>query len=162
MPERRPGNLLHRFVPQSNQPALPVDDPDITGGILRNRKHVSAGNGADGDEPIILQIAEVAAGRDPDAPPMILEQRMRAQPIEKPAVTSESRNLPVVPSTQAERSAQPDASIPGAQQGPHQRVEQSLFFGPGGNQKVTKGIEAAQVATQILPSRSSKRSRTEF
>src|SRR4029434_3979547 len=102
MPEHRPGNLLHRFVPQSNQPALPVDDPDITGGILRHRKHVSAGNGADGDEAIILQIAEVSAGRDPDAPPMILEQRVRAQPIENPAVTSESRNLSVVSSYEAQ------------------------------------------------------------
>src|SRR4029453_11720961 len=144
MPERRPGNLLHRFVPQSNQAALQVDDPDITGGILPTRKHVSAGNGADRDEPIILQIAELAAGRDPDARPMILEQRMGAQPVEKTAVTPESRNLPVLLSAQAERSAHPDASIPGAQQGPPQRVEQSLVFGPGRNRKVTKAIEAAQ------------------
>src|SRR4029434_1997047 len=82
-PKRRPGKLLHRFAAQAQGAALLVHDPQVTLAIFDDRKHVSAWHRSNRNEPITLQIPELAVSRRPDPSPAIFEERPGALAVQQ-------------------------------------------------------------------------------
>src|SRR5262249_51386857 len=139
-----PGNLLDHIVPQQmKKTEFLVGNPQIPCGVFNDRTRNSAGNGAYRNKPVIFKVAEPTNRGDPNSPAIILKQRMRVKSVELPvsfvaagywlcaapglrAALAVNRNLPVIPSVQAVTGAEPDAAIPGCQNGPDDGRRQTL------------------------------------
>src|SRR5262245_27379781 len=76
MSQLRPRNLPDLTpAEQMKKTEIFISDPQIPGGVFNDAKHVSAGNTADGNKPVILHIAEAARGSYPDSAAIILKKR---------------------------------------------------------------------------------------
>src|SRR5262249_53525460 len=133
MSQRCPGNLLHLAVTiQFKKTELLVVDPKISSFVLNYGKHSSAArNAAYRIKAVILKVADAAKCGDPDSPAIILKKGTRAMAVEfavgVAAAGAGNRDLTVIPSVQAARSCEPNASVPICQNGLHMIVRRPLF-----------------------------------
>src|SRR5262249_9821599 len=146
MSQRGPRDLLNFTArKQLKETELLVVDPKIPRLVLNNGKHTpAAGNAAYRIEAVILQVADAAKRSDPDSPAIILKERMRSMSIEVAVgcAGAGNRNLPVIPSVQAARSCEPNASVPVCQNSPYVVIRQALFCSEGRDGKIAKAVEA--------------------
>src|SRR5262249_2378911 len=146
MSQRGPGNPLHlTLAGQLNKPHPFVVDPDVPRLVLNDGKHSRVGKTAYGDEAVILQVADVAKRRDPDSPTIILKKRVGVKSVEFAvrfaAAGAGNCNLPVTPSLQAAKSAEPHASVPVCENRPDDLIRQPLSQTKRGDGKVAKAVE---------------------
>src|SRR6516165_10740792 len=116
MSEAGPRNLLDLTSQgQTKKTEFLVGDPQISRLVLGDGLDRPAGNAAHWNKSVVLHVAELAKGGGPDSPSTILKKRIRVKPIEFPvsfyAAGTGNRNLPVIPSVQATKSGEPDASL---------------------------------------------------
>src|ERR1044071_4891562 len=147
MSQRGPGNLLNLTSAQHMKKAERfVGDPQIPRRVLRDGKHVAAGNTAYGSEAAILQVADAAKRRDPDPPAIILKKRTGVEPVEFAvrfdAARAGNRHLALIPLVQAAISREPNAAVPVCQNRPDDVARQPLARRKRGDGKVAKAVEA--------------------
>src|SRR5215471_4244680 len=108
---------------------LPVGDPHTACSILGYESRISAGDCANGNEPIILQVTDAVKRGDPDSPAIILKERLQPTSWHSTignhshccrttrraccAASAVDRNLPASPFAQAIRTREPNASVSG-------------------------------------------------
>src|SRR5262249_26108274 len=120
---------------------LLIGDPEISCRVLGDAMHGSARDAADGDKSVILQVAEFACRRDPDAPASILKKRIRVLSIEFAVASVERGDLPILPAVQTTGSSEPDTSISVRQNGQDRCIRQALFYRIRGDGKFAKAVE---------------------
>src|SRR6266566_4394337 len=73
-----PGSLLDLITRrQAKKTEILVGDPQIPRGVRGDGMHDSAGNAADGNIPVILQVADPAKRGDPDSPATVLKKGLQ-------------------------------------------------------------------------------------
>src|SRR6202035_4963832 len=110
MPHSGPRNLLELTPPdQMQETQILVGYPQTPCSVLGDGIHLSAGNGAYRNKPVILQVAEPSLRGDPNSPAIILKEGIGVISIQFPVLFSGAvnRNLPVSPSVQATIGADP-------------------------------------------------------
>src|SRR4030095_15008125 len=113
MSQLGPRNPLdHIPAEQLKETSILVGDPEILRRVLGDALHEAAGDAADGDKSVILQVANPVKSGNPNSPASILKKRIRSKAIEFPVASVESGDLPILPSVQTIAGAEPNASIP--------------------------------------------------
>src|SRR5580692_5375236 len=137
-----PGNPFDCASPLQMKKALIVADPEIPRAVSGNGAHVSAGHTTHGNKPAILQVGDPVERGDPNSPAFVLKEGIHIAQ-QSAASFPINRNPPIVPLVQAIESAQPNAAIPGRQDGPNGAVgRQTLLRRDRGDGEVAKAVEA--------------------
>src|SRR5262249_29210316 len=128
-----PGNLLYVMTAsrEAEQTGILIGDPHVLVAVFDDGAGRSARNRADGDEPVVLQVANAARCRKPVTPLTILKDGqarptrhanpidLAPMPVNEPAGRSRCATLAVnghvasCPSVQSVVRAQPHASVVG-------------------------------------------------
>jgi hypothetical protein len=162
-----PGDLLD-YTPseQLKKSGMFVGYPQTTGSVLCDARHGS-GDSAYGNKAVILQIAVPVRRGDPNSPAIVLKKRIRIKSVEFAvsfAAAAETRNLLVTPFVQATTSPEPNATIPGGEDGNNIGTRQTLLERNRRNGIVAKAVETvwpvqlcsgdqSQEADQVFDSR---------
>src|SRR5215472_11040500 len=98
-----PGNLFNlTSLGKPKKAVILVGDPQVSRSVLGDRTNNSAGNGAYGNKPAILHVAEPVSCGNPDPPATVLKKRVRDVSVESAvsfrAARIGNRNLFSVPS----------------------------------------------------------------
>src|SRR5712691_9760444 len=116
-----------------------IGHPQIPGNVLDDGNHSPGRNAAHRNKAAVLQVADAMSGGDQDSAILILKKGIRN--VVQPRADTIGFNLPVNPSVQAARSAEPDASIPRGQNGSNATIGQTLLSSQRGDSKLAKSVE---------------------
>src|SRR5271163_2591694 len=98
------------------KPLFLVVDPEIPSTFLDDVMHDSAGRRTHRNETATFEVSDAAKGGDPDSAAVILKQGMGAI-LRQPVALAVNRYQARVPSVQAIARANPNATVPGSQDG---------------------------------------------
>src|SRR5215831_18640952 len=157
-----PWNLFQQSpIDQMKKAERLVVDPDVSGRLFGNGMRHRAGHRGYATKPAILEKGNSMQSRNPDPPPVILIkglQRITRQSIVNDlahspirsrasirgvASSAIDRDLAVIPSIQAIAAANPDAAIPGGQDGSI-AGRQTLLRSNRGDRVVPKTVQTVE------------------
>src|ERR1700722_15035438 len=143
-------------------------EPDVSRPVASDGVYLSGGNAADGNEAAILEVGNPPTRGDPNSAVIVLKEGFRAivwqstignfahcslaawapkllliRARRQAAVSlAVSLNLSVTPSVQAITSPEPNATIPRGQDGPNERIRQTLLDRNRGDGEIAKAVES--------------------
>jgi hypothetical protein len=79
---------------------------------------------------------------DPNSPAIVLKDGIHGVIRQSTVSLAVNRNLPVIPSVQAIRSAKPNAAILGCENGPNEGVRQTLLARNRSHREVANAVDA--------------------
>jgi hypothetical protein len=118
-----------------------VAEPNIPRTVLGDGLHASQGRGAYGNEPAILEPGNPVRRGGPNSPAIILKEGLHII-IRQSVAFPIYRDLTVVPSVQAIKSAKPDAAVPSRQNRKNVGIRQALLDRDRWYGEVAKAVEA--------------------
>lgn len=92
-------------------------------------------------KPAILKVGNAAVRGDPNSPVNVLKEGLDGIVGQSTALRVVSRDAPVIPSIQAIARAEPNAAVPGRQDGRSEGIRQPLLDGNRRGGEVAKAVE---------------------